>query len=395
MKCKYIKGTKDFVCEFKDLSIEKIKRVGIVKGGIKVYGTDYYPDEDGRVFIQLLDEDGKPIDDALCLLDMFYPDKTIWFYEAPMIWLNVSKGLYYFDFVVPPTEGIYMITVQCFYVIDETFDYADSVTVTHGVSSGSVQDTWKDDNVYYTVTEKLIAGGGYALDFYFDFYNVSIPSNVTGMTVYWVGRWTSSEETVYFEVYDWCTGGWVDLVNNISTNTPTVSNFISVDDHNISCLVSGTDSGTVRVRLRDKDWSEKVEAGDLMTDFIDVQMKYATYGQINNIRGGGEVHVHSPKVSELISSDVWRRYLELYPYIKKVTETVDPQVCIDNQTLLTYINYTFCIGDSCQTVSYNTTQVCPYGCDTQLNECKKPPYIYYAIMFALLIGGVIIYKVFR
>jgi len=394
MKCKYDKRTQTYDCVFEEFDIRKIREVGMIKGGINVYGTDYYPSEDGRVFIQLLDEDGKPIDDALCLLDLFYPDKTIWFYEAPMIWLNISKGLYYFDFIVPDQEGVYMVTVQCFYVIDETFDYADSVTVTHGVESGSVQDTWKDDNVYYTVSEKLLAGGGYALDFYFDFYNVSIPSNVTGMTVYWVGRWTSSEEIVYFEVYDWCTGSWVDLVNNISTNTPTVSNFVSVDEYNISCLVSGTDSGTVRVRLRDKDWSEKVEAGDLMTDFIDVQMKYATYGQINNIRGGGEVHVHSPAVSELISSDVWRRYLELYPYIKQVTQTVDPQVCLDNNTLLSYINYTFCIGNTCQDVSYNTTIPCQYGCDMQRNKCKEPPYIKWIIVLAIVFGVIILVKVF-
>lgn len=271
------------------------------KAKMKVFGTEYVPGDEGRIFLQLLDENYEPIDNALCLLDLFYPDKSVWFYEAPMIWLNVSKGLYYFDFIIPNITGVYMVTVQCFYIIDETYDYADTVTVLHGVGSGTVQDTWKDDNQYYTVSEKLISGGGYALDFYFDFYNVTIPENVTGMTIYWVGRWTSPEEDVYFNVWDWCIGNWTDyLPNEVSTNTPTVSNFISVDEYNISCLVSS--EGTVRVRLYDTDWNEKEDAGDLMTDFIDVQMKYATYGQIENIRGGGEVHVS--KLHQLLEINV-------------------------------------------------------------------------------------------
>lgn len=256
---------------------------------IKVFGTEYVPSDEGRVFLQLLDENFNPIDNALCVMDLYYPDKTIWFYEAPMIWLNVSKGLYYFDFIVPNITGVYMVTVQCFYVIDETYDYADSTTVVQGVESGSVEDTWKDDDQYYTVTEKLLAGGGYAFDVYFDFYNVTIPENNTGISIYWIGRWAEPSEYVYMALWDYCTDSWYNLTNYISSNTPTVTNFVSVDEYNITCFMN--DVGTVRVRFYDTDWSEKEDAGDFMTDFIDVQMKYATYGQINNIRGGGEVHV--------------------------------------------------------------------------------------------------------
>ena len=188
---------------------------------------------------------------------------------------------------------MWKITTRCVYIIEKTEDFADDVTVIQGVSSGSVEDTWKDDNQFYSVNEKLLSNGGYALDFYFDFYNVSLIQNYTGMTIYWIGRWDSPEEDVYIELWDWCNNNWTNsLPNTISTNTPIVSNFLSKDDWNLSCLINQTDAGTVRVRFRDKDWSEKEVAGTLDTDYIVVQINYATYGEYNEIRGGGEIHIN-------------------------------------------------------------------------------------------------------
>lgn len=379
MKCKYDKKANTYDCVFNkfDVSVD----VGMVKGGIHVYGTDYYPGESGRVYVQLLDENSVPIDDAVCLFDMYSPDNEKLFDDASMFFLE--NGLYYFDLLIPEEEGVYMVAVRCMYLIEKTYDYTDSVTIVHGGVSGTVEDTWKDDDEYHTVNERLISGGGYSFDFYYDFYNVSIPNNVTGMAIYWIGRWTSDEEYVYIYLYDWCNSSWILLPNRISTNTPTVSNFLSVDNYDMSCLM--TPDGMVRVRFTDEDWSEKTKSGDFMTDYIVVEMDYAVFGQINSIRGGGEVHIHTPRMtSDGISTEVWKRYLELYPYIKEVQQQVDPQICVDNETLMIYTNYTFCIGDECSNVTYKTYQHCEYGCDPTLNRCIPSSFQRYGI-FALLV----------
>ena len=270
--------------------IQKIQK----KPSLKIFGTEYNPQDSGRVFLQLLDENFQPINNALCLISVYYPNKTEWFRNVSMFHLPGSDGLYYFDFIAPSIEGVYMVSAKCFYLIEETFDYADNAVAVQGLASGSWQDTWKDDNIFYTVIEKK-AAGGYALDFYFEFYNVSIPSNYTGMTIYWIGRWNDPQESVYMYIYDWCSNSWAILPNSITTNTPTLSNYLDASIYDVNCLIAS--NGTVRVRFRDSDQAESQASGTLQTDYIDVQAHYATYGQVGIVRGGGEIHV-SVKVAE-------------------------------------------------------------------------------------------------
>jgi len=91
-----------------------------------------------------------------------------------------------------------------------------------------------------------------------------------------------------------------------------------------------------------------------------------------------------------VPDEVWKRYLELYPYIKEVTKTVDPSICVDNNTLLTYVNYTFCIGGDCRVVNYETYQHCDYGCDPALNRCIPPPHERYGLYVLLILGLIIL-----
>jgi len=87
-----------------------------------------------------------------------------------------------------------------------------------------------------------------------------------------------------------------------------------------------------------------------------------------------------------VPDEVWKRYLELYPYIKEVQQQVDPQICVDNETLMIYTNYTFCIGDDCRVVDYKTYQHCDYGCDPVLNRCVPPPFQRYGLYVVIILG---------
>lgn len=234
---------------------------------IRVFGTEYSPGDEGKVFLQLLDEHSKPINNALCLISIYHPDKTEWIKNASMFYLDGSDGLYYFDFVAPNIEGVYMVACQCFYIIEEIYDYADNNVLIHGIESGSYKDTWKDDNVFHSVNEKLIAGTGNSIDFYYEFYNISLPQNYTGMSIYWIGRWDDPYESVNQYVYNFCNNSWDLLENKISTNTPSISNYIHKDE--ILCYISNE---TVKVRFNDEDSYEKTYAGKLDTDYIDIQL---------------------------------------------------------------------------------------------------------------------------
>lgn len=78
---------------------------------IEVHGTEYVPYQNGTVFIQVLDEN-QGIDDAVCDLSVFYPNKTF-FIDDVMTFLNISNGLYYYDFDVPNVLGVYMLESTC------------------------------------------------------------------------------------------------------------------------------------------------------------------------------------------------------------------------------------------------------------------------------------------
>jgi len=258
------------------------------KPHMKLFGTEYSPGDSGRVFLQLLDEKFKPINNALCLISVYYPDKTEWFRNVSMFYLPGSDGLYYFDFIAPADEGVYMVSAKCFYVIEQTYDYADSYNLVKGNRiSGTIENTWKDDSVYLTFRENLLSD---RLEVWFEFDDVRIPANNTGMTIYWVGRWEDPHEYLKVYLYDFCNSTWLELPNRVTTNTPMVSNYLDASVYNISCFVGG---GKVGVKFEDQAVVGTAEY--FRVDFLDVQMHYATYGQINNIRGGGEIHVSTKK----------------------------------------------------------------------------------------------------
>jgi len=275
-----------------EIHISKIKVNATVtlpaKWEINVFGTEYSPGDEGRVFLQLL-RNHEPVNNSLCVIDIYWPNKTVFIKEAPMFYLEGSKGLYYFDFLAPEEQGIYMLSVQCFYIVEKTFDYCDEVDINKGMHVwGTYQDTWEDDGKYLIIAESDLTG--YKLDVRFYFYNVSTPSNYTGMTIFWSGKWTSSEEYLNIQAYDWCNDDWFSAFDNkVTSYTPTVSNFLSKDEYNVSCLVSP--EGTVIVRFTDSNPSEHTKRGYFYTDYIDVQMNYLTLAQVEAIRGGGEIHV--------------------------------------------------------------------------------------------------------
>jgi len=359
MECYY--DNKEINCVVEEMPFGELRKK------INIFGTEYSPGQSARTFLQLLDS-GSPVNNALCLIDFYKPDNSVWFDDVAMMYLNNSDGLYYFDFIAPNQDGIYMMTVRCFYVVDRTYDYADDGNVVYGtVVQGDYTDTWKDDNEYHSVNEKQVSGG-YRFEIIYDFYNLTIPQNYTGMTVYWIGRWRDSGESVLVEIWNWCNSSWVELPNEITTNTPFVSNFLD-SSWDVNCLVT---NGTVKIMFRDSDWNEKVDMETFSTDFLDVQMSYLTFGSMETIRGGGEVHVSNP----LTQQESLVKLINFFEYTSEDKVISNHDYCVNNthRKVLTVEKCGILFNSTvCFTINKTIDEVCNYGCEN--GKCVEAPYI--------------------
>lgn len=114
---------------------------------LTVMGTEYQIGDDGTIFLQL-SEENKPINDASCLFDVYYPDKTQLLDKAFMIYLNDSDGLYYKDLAIPYQTGVYMLSAKCIYNVDYGNEgHITSFSFVDGVEYGnSYTDTYSDDD---------------------------------------------------------------------------------------------------------------------------------------------------------------------------------------------------------------------------------------------------------
>jgi len=390
MMCKYDKRTDTYDCEFTEFNItideiKKAKEVGYQKGGINIYGTEYYPGEHARIYVQLLDEYGNPIDNGNCVLNIYTPQNSKLVTNATMPFLE--NGLYYYDLIAPSQEGVYMLTVKCTWLLASSYEYVDAFNLTYGTESGSYLNTYEFDGVYHSITEQNV-NGSYRLEFLYIFNNVNIPNNTNSLSLVWRGSWKDKKENVAICLYNFRTSSYDCIPNQIKSTTPMVS----YETTNWQDYIS---NNQVIVKFVDTVQVGDNVASTLDTDQFYISLNYFFPRYINNIRGGGEMHVHYPPAfGGLTAEEVWKKYLELYPYIKYVTKLTDPSVCIDNQTLLHYQNYTFCIADDCRLVTYNTTEYCEYGCDPVLNRCMPKPlerYIIYLLVLIVLtiIGGLV------
>lgn len=87
----------------------------------KIYGTEYQCGDNGTVFLQLLDDDSKPMNNALCYVSIYYPNKTVLVDDTDMLYLLNSDGLYYYDLTIPDATGAYMISAHCDYEYNLTY----------------------------------------------------------------------------------------------------------------------------------------------------------------------------------------------------------------------------------------------------------------------------------
>ena len=212
--------------------------------------TEYSPGSPGKVFIQVLDNFFTPVNNAICRLTVYYPNTTKFINNVTMI--PFENGLYYWDFVAPYVEGVYMTTVSCTYP-------SDLIVLTPSDSR-----FWYKDGT--TVSGTSITA------------TIPIPSGVSG----------NADLLIYFTVIDPANPVTIQ-VNNTATNQWETLGTATVNTPQLSFTIDLSTHNPVAVKLT----SAKSFSVDLLNLYA---YQNATVVQ-TNLRGGGEIHVEVKKVA--------------------------------------------------------------------------------------------------
>lgn len=82
---------------------------------VSVGATEYTAGETARLTIQVRDADGSAINSATATVDIYNPASTKVVTAASMTYLTGSNGLYYYDYTIPATLGVYIYDANAVY----------------------------------------------------------------------------------------------------------------------------------------------------------------------------------------------------------------------------------------------------------------------------------------
>ncbi len=266
---------------------------------IQVFGTEYKGGEYGKTWIQLLNSQKQYINNATCLLTIYYPDGTKLFDNAYMDYLE--KGIYYYDFIVPDMEGVYPITVECFYTTLQNIYTANSSQIAAGTQTQNTYIATKaNDNIYWGITE---SGGTF--DINLTFVNVTEPFGLSDIVYTWNGIWKKEEgdiavDRVNFYAYNFTSNSWIKLYNeimNYNNNEQTITNSIVTTNATSSGLLSNK-----QMKIRINDTKADSKNTKFRTDYFAVSLVGLTGGEYQEVKGSSEIHVSNGKGYYITSS---------------------------------------------------------------------------------------------
>lgn len=352
-------------------------------------GTEYQAGQNGTVFLQLLDVNRMAINNSLCRLTMWNPSKTLFLNDIQMSYLLNSAGLYYFDFVVPNATGVYMLSARCNFYYNMTYLTSSKDSYVQATANAT-----NFGNINYTVA-------GYAsISAFHSYVQFNLSNFTTQATAVYLYLYEQGVLGYPYVKLQRVTSSWnesnITWINQPSVNDTIISGTqmagIGWYAWNITDVYNRWVNGTysnygllLNASPYGGTWNfSSFTAREANNDYVPrLMIFYTASGNINEIRGGGEVHVSES--SESMAEKVWLQFLTLGtpPLLGHVSLS-----CLDNMTLLK--DNTFMItgpgGDKSYTKSEQ--EYCPYGCDPKNNQCVPPP-VDRAGFIALAVVGVI------
>jgi len=272
---------------------------------IKVFGTEYQFWDNARVWLQLLDDNNQPINNATCFVQIFYPDNTIFVNFSGMNFLG--NGIFAYDFTAPNISGVYMVITKCtipkleynITYVNITYDGFECGTINCGYGwsdywylSGRADITTLGGAYNGSYHLRLRANNGWAerpVNNLNDVVNpilfmwvktYSFEANEYAYAYFWDGswhllrRWVDGEDDNVYKIYSFNLSGY-SLGNNIiafESDMSGLGDFFYVDDI-------------------------KIQAG-IKSYYIANETEYFI------VRGSGELHISPRDTTEDVSINI-------------------------------------------------------------------------------------------
>lgn len=351
---------------------EKSKEVSM-----DIHGTEYMAGEDGKVFLQLLDDDKQAITNASCFSSVYYPNTTLWINRSLMSY--VDEGLHFLDMTVPEPLGVYMVSAYC------TIPTVMNITAQDDFESGDFSGGSGWNAVWVEtgncdVTSADDPRGSYHLRgsrpgeddndcyAYRSFNNTACS---TGYLTFWAKAYSlESGDDCNYQYYDGSSYNTV-LVLDDGDDDDTYR-YYSYE----VCSAYGV-SSDARVRFF-TDVSSESNDDCFIDDIIFYYVVDFNVTEYQFVRGSGELHV----------SDIpYETYMTFSTMPEPILES-NHDYCIDNTTLGKTLIWEVCIDNKCDNVARNETITCNYGCYN--DACNPEPIDKFIMMLIFLFVVVIV-----
>lgn len=291
------------------------------KGTIELSGTEYHPNDPATFFLQLKDENGLAIQNGICYIDVWYPltingTHPYTIFDAPMLKAEGDDGLYYYDMTAPSTLGVYMLSSKCSYALDSVFCYSMDGYETAKPNRTSVLGTYVGDPIFLNDFEDWIytscsssGGGTKTCEATYDFdltHNLDNITNFTAINLYYMGE-ASAKAIISFSVWNWSSGTWVALPNNLTFSGGATSVPVGIGDFasngitysNINHIRNST-TGIMRIKTSTSFGSSFSQ----YDNWLNIQFLSAE-GYLQELKGSGEMHITAPINMTSVAQAVW------------------------------------------------------------------------------------------
>jgi len=291
------------------------------KGSVSMMGTEYQIGDKATIFLQLKTINGYPVNDGECYLDIYYPQynasHSVYVINSPMIYLNNSDGLYYFDLIAPNMTGVYMLSATCSYAYDVNWFFGcgdmrkSNITILQGTYYGDTINLNSQEDAVYMRCDSEGLGGMKYCEAYYDFnISTAIGSNITNIDLYYGGEATT-DAYLQFYVYNWTNSSWVLLDNTLTfAGTPTGSAELGINDFmgNQVPMDDIIQNDIIRIKL----YSQAGKTYSQYDNWLSLKL-LTSEGGIQELKGSGEMHISNTSGSlnssiSGIAEKVWSYY---------------------------------------------------------------------------------------
>jgi hypothetical protein len=255
------------------------------KASMSIGGTEYVLGQNGTLFIKLLDNNDLPINNGFCSIMMYYPNKTIKFMDnSPATFLE--NGLYYKDFFVPNTEGLYIADASCIYA-DTVYRY--NLPSENAEYDGNIVGGTSPQPLTFSEVDcvgfQTSAGGTYQ-NFTFNYSSIVLInlSAISQIDVNWVGQIGSANAVI--QLYNFNTSSWNSLETALASTGITLScgNNVYITRATTTNITSYVRNDTIKTRIF------RSGSASIITDSMEVVL-HNNGSVVASLRGSSEVHV--------------------------------------------------------------------------------------------------------